>query len=242
MKTPKGNSLKFFPTYGFCCAIFTLFLSACGNSTGNDSVTNHNNAGTGTSTLLVTVDINANDDKAVIGGFNTDYTVTVRDGSGNPVSGAIVTIQNSSIGSNALPERAVLKGVYSLSGSTYPAGDFRLDVVRGTDNIQGVILGGPMAHSILAPLENDTIRADSVFTVRWSVPIQAKSAEVETKDLKVIAMADQGFYQISAVDNPNRDKQRLRIFRFNELNIAGGLPGSIMRIKVRQTVEPYVVR
>jgi hypothetical protein len=32
------------------------------------------------------------------------------------------------------------------------------------------------------------------------------------------------------------------VFRFNEVTIAGGLLGSRMRVQVRNTVEPVVVR
>ena len=39
-----------------------------------------------------------------------------------------------------------------------------------------------------------------------------------------------------------RPDQRVRVWRFNEVDIAGGLPGSRFRVKVRQTVEPVIVQ
>ncbi|MGH7531374.1 MAG: hypothetical protein ACREMN_13395, partial [Gemmatimonadales bacterium] len=55
---------------------FFIALAACGDGTG--PATSRNNPGTGTSTLHVIADIDANDDPAVIGGFVTEYVVSVR--------------------------------------------------------------------------------------------------------------------------------------------------------------------
>jgi hypothetical protein len=45
-----------------------------------------------------------------------------------------------------------------------------------------------------------------------------------------------------AVSNVTRSDQRIRLFRFNEVNLAGGLTGSRFRIKIRQSVEPVTVQ
>ena len=71
---------------------------------------------------------------------------------------------------------------------------------------------------------------------------QAKSAELETLDFGPLAMPDNGTFQIPAASNPTRLDQRIRVYRFNELSIAGGLPGSRMRVEIRQTVEPIIVQ
>lgn len=219
-----------------------LLAAACGDSTG--PAASRNNPGIGTATLRVTADIDANDDPAVIGGFSTDYDVSVRDMAGLPVSGATVTIQNASLGTITLTETAPGSGDYFRTGSTFPPGDFRLDVVRGGDNVRGVILGGPRAHNITAPIANSTVPADQPLLVRWSVPSKAQSAEVETRDFGPVTLPDTGVYQIPGVDNPARPDQRVRVFRFNEVNIAGGAPGfaSRLRVKVRRTVEPLNVQ
>jgi hypothetical protein len=47
---------------------------------------------------------------------------------------------------------------------------------------------------------------------------------------------------ISGANNPANASQRVRVFRFNEVNIAGGLPGSRLRVQVRKTVEPVTVQ
>ncbi len=215
-------------------------LGACSSSTGPAS--SRNNPGTGTSTLKVTADIDANDDPTIIGGFSTDYAVSVRDGLGNKVSGATVTIANASLGTITLPETAPGSGDYLLTGNTFPSGDFALNVVKGTDNVKGVILGGPGVHNITTPIANATVGAGQALTVRWSVPSQAKSAEVETKDFGPVTLPDTGAYVISGANNPANASQRVRVFRFNEVDIAGGLPGSRLRVQVRKTVEPITVQ
>lgn len=215
-------------------------LGACSSSTG--PATSRNNPGTGTSTLQVTADIDANDDPTVIGGFTTDYTASVRDGLRNKVSGATVTISNAALGTITLPETAPGSGDYALTGNTFPSGDFRLDVVRGTDNVHGVVLGGPGVHSITAPVANATVPANQPLTVRWTVPSQAKSAEVETNNFGPVTLPDTGAYVVAGASNPPTASQRIRVFRFNEVDIAGGLPGSRLHVQVRQTVQPVTVQ
>jgi hypothetical protein len=230
--------------FGFCAGLAALALAAaCGDGTG--PATSRNNPGTGSSTLKVTADIDANDDPSIIGGFSTDYFVSLQNGAGSPISGATVTISNGSFagGKITLLETPVGSGDYQLTGNTFPAGDFRLDVVKATDNVSGVVVGGPGVHNITTPVKNDTVAVNQPLLVRWTVPSRAKSAEVETRDIGPITLPDTGAYRIAGVDNNQiRPDQRVRVFRFNEVDIAGGLVGSRLRVKVRKTVEPIVVR
>lgn len=214
-------------------------LGACSSSTG--PATSRNNSGTGSSTLKVAADIDANDDPTVIGGFTTEYKVSLQDGLSNKVSGATVTISNPSLGTITLPETAVGSGDYAKTGNTFPSGDFQLDVVRGTDNVHGVVLGGPGVHSITAPAANATVAANQNLTVRWTVPSQAQSAEVQTSNFGPAALPDTGAYVIAAASNPPNATQKIAVYRFNEVTIAGGLPGSRLRVQVRQT-QPVAVQ
>lgn len=223
--------------------VVLLLAAACGGgSTG--PATSRNNPGTGSSTLRVIADIDANDDPTIIGGFSTDYFVEVRNGAGNPVSGATVTISNPTFpgGKITLPETGTGSGDYLLTGNTFPSGDFRLDVVQGANNVAGVVLGGPGVHNITTPMKNDTVAVNQPLLIRWSVPSKAKSAELETRDFGAITLPDTGAYRIPGVDNPARPDQRIRVFRFNEVDVAGGLLGSRLRVTVRKTVEPIVVQ
>jgi len=215
-----------------------LLLASCGDSTG--PAAERNSGGDGSSTLLVKVDVDASD---VAGGFVTDFLVEVRDALDNPVSGAAVTITNSTLGVVTLLEDPGT-GDYEATRNSFPAGDFELSVVavNGTDRVEGVVLGGPGVHSITAPLLNATVSSLEELTITWTVPSQAVSAEVETRDWGPALVPDAGVYIVPIADNVSNGSQRIRVYRYNEVAIAGGLIGSRMRVKVRQTLEPFTVQ
>ena len=212
-------------------------LVACGG--GTEPTVERNDPGTGTLTLKVTADIDAKD---VVGGFITDFEVVVEDAGGNPISGATVTIKNPSIGEITLLETSAGSGEYTAVRNTFPSGDFELNVVRGTDNIQGVILGGPGIHTITAPLADASVTALQTLIVTWNSPSQAKSAELETRDYGPVVVPDTGAAMVPSLENVARADQRIRIYRFNEVGINGGLPGSRLKVEIRQTVEPVIIQ
>ncbi len=129
-------------------AVLAATALACGGGTA----TSHNNAGTGTSTLLVTGAIEASMNN---GAPVTNFTVTLRDGLGNRVPAATVTISNSGLpnGSVSLVEAQAGSGRYLNSIAQFPGGDFGLSVTRNTDNVQGVVVGGlpTQAHTQSPP-------------------------------------------------------------------------------------------
>ena len=216
-----------------------LLLASCGDdSTG--PAADRNSGGTGSSTLLITADVDASD---VPGGFVTDFVVKVRDALDDPVSGASVTIINSVLGVVTLLETGGA-GDYEATRNSFPAGDFTLKVVavNGTDLVEGVVLGGPGVHSITAPLKNATVSLLEALTINWTVPSKAVSAEVETLDWGPALVPDVGVYVIPIADNAANTSQRIRIWRYNEVSIAGGLIGSRMKVEVRQTLEPFTVQ
>ena len=211
-------------------------LVACG---GTDPTVERNDPGTGTLTLKVNADIDAND---AVGGFITDFSVDVEDAGGNPISLATVTIKNPALGEITLLETAAGSGEYTAVRNSFPNGDFELNVVRGTDNVQGVILGGPGVHTITAPLANASVTKLQSLIVTWNSPSQAKSAELETRNYGPVVVPDTGAAMVPALENEPRQDQRIRIYRFNEVGINGGLPGSRLKVEVRQTVEPVIVQ
>ena len=125
-----------------------LLLASCGDGTG--PAADRNSGGTGSGTLRVTADVDATD---VAGGLITDFVVEVRDALGSPVTGAAVTISNSTLGVVTLLE-AGDPGDYEATRNSFPGGDFALSVVavNGTDRVEGVVLGGPGVHTITSPL------------------------------------------------------------------------------------------
>ena len=215
-----------------------MLLASCGDSTG--PAADRNTGGNGSSTLLVKADVDASD---VPGGFVTDFFVEVRDALDNSVSGAAVTITNSTLGVVTLLEDPG-SGDYRAERNSFPAGDFELSVVavNGTDRVEGVVLGGPGVHSITAPLQNATVSSLEALTITWTVPSQAVSAEVETLDWGPALVPDAGSYVIPIASNTANTSQRIQVWRYNEVAIAGGLIGSKMRVEVRQTLEPFTVQ
>ncbi len=220
-----------------------LVAAACGTSTG--PAANHDSPGTGTSTLRVVAEANANDDPAS-GALSTDFLVSVRSGAGFAVIGATVTVSHRvfSGGKITLVETPVGSGNYQQHINSYPGGDFQLDIVDGPNNVHGVIVTGPRAHGITTPLKNATLAASQPFLVRWTVPTRAKSARIDTRNFGPVTLPDTGVYQIpGGVANPARLDQRIQVFRYNEVTIGGGLqPNSVMRVTVRRTVEPIIVQ
>ena len=213
-----------------------ILFAACGDNL-TDPAIERNQPGTGTGTLDIRADVDAFD-KA--GGFVTEFSVQVRDGIGEPVTGATVTITNTGFGVVTLldPEGS---GNYVAGRNTFHEGDFTLRVVSGTDVVEGVVLGGPGIHTITEPTASSTVAADQALTVRWDLPSQARSAEVETKDYGPVLLPDTGAVIIPGASNPARADQRIRVFRFNEVDIVGGLFGSRMRVEVRQSIDPLIV-
>lgn len=218
-------------------SVAAALVLACGDSTGPAAL--RNEPGTGTSTMLVIADIDANDEPA---GFITDFDVTLRDALGAPISGATVTIRNGGLGTVTLEEQVAGTGDYFAQRFGFASGDYRLDVVSGSDNVQGVVVGGIAGHAILAPARNDTIPAGDTLLVRWTVPSQAAGADVESRDYQIENLEDTGSHRIPGAFIQARPDERIRVWRFNRVDIAGGLTGSRLKLSVRNSVDPVFVQ
>lgn len=219
-------------------ALSTALLVACGDSPSGPAA-ERNSPGTGSRTMLVKADIEGQD---VPGGFVTDFEVQLRDAQGAAISGATVTVKNAALGTVNLLEDGAGSGDYIATVNAFAAGDYRLDVVKGTDNVTGVVIGGMSAHSITSPTANDTVAANQPFNIEWTRPSEAAGADIETHDFLAEGVQDAGSYTVPANQNPAEPNQRIRVWRFNEVSIAGGLFGSELKLSVRNTVEPVVVQ
>jgi hypothetical protein len=218
-------------------AIIALAAAACG---GHSVATDQNKAGTGTSTLLVTADVTA---QVTSTGPLTSFQVTLKDGTQQPVSGATVTIHNDELGDIPLVEANAINnpGRYTNSKAAVGTSAFNLSVVRGTDNVQGVVVGNPGAQTVMAPVANSTVPANQPLVLTWTTPTTAKSVSITTRGFTAQA-PDTGTYTISAADNPATTNQHLDLARFNEVDIAGGLSGSRLRVTYTASVNPYTVQ
>jgi hypothetical protein len=219
------------------CLTLAMLMLGCSDSTG--PAASRNEPGTGTATLRVNGEIEGQD---VAGGFLTQMLVSVRDAAGAPVSGAVVTVRNTILGTVNLLELSAASGDYEASVNTFASGDYRLDVTRGIDNVQGVVVGGISAHRIMRPPADTTITANQPFSITWTRPSEAVAADLETRDFSVGGISDVGTFTISGINNPARPDQRIRLWRYNQVNIAGGLTGSQLKLSIRNTVEPVIVQ
>ena len=219
------------------CLALAMLTFACNDSTG--PAASRNQTGTGTNTMMVTADIEGQD---VAGGFVTEFDVSLRDVAGSPISGATVSVQNPGLGTTNLLELSAGSGDYEATINTFASGDYRLTVVRGTDNVQGVVVGGISAHQIASPLANATATANQPMTITWTRPSEAIAADLETRDFSAQGIPDAGTYTIPGGNNPVRPDQRIRVWRYNQVDIAGGLFGSRLKLKIRNTVEPISVQ
>ena len=199
---------------------------ACGGSSSGSAIS-HNNPGTGSSTLLVTGDIIGSISN---GSPTASFTVNVNDGTGARVSGATVVISNSGLtgGALTLTETGTGSGRYTATFAGFPNGDFQLSVTKGTD-------------AISAPAASATVPANTDLQVSWTTPAQAKQATVSTTNLSAVSMADDGSFTIVAASNPARASQTLTLVRNNEVDLAGGLLGSRLRVSFTSTVA-YTVQ
>ena len=103
-------------------------------------------------------------------------------------------------------------------------------------------MGGPGIHTITEPAPNSTVAAGRDLIVRWDAPSQGRSAEVETSDYGPLLLPDTGAVVIPAASNPAGGERRIRVYRFNQVDIAGALFGSRMRVEIRQSVDRLIVK
>lgn len=214
-----------------------LFVIGCGDDPVGPAV-EQNNPGTGTRNMLVQGDIEAED---VAGGFVTTFEVKLRNQAGQPVSGATVVVRAGGAGTLNLLEMDAGSGEYRAQLNSFPKGDFRLDAASGDSmKVQGVVVGGIEQHAITAPSANDTIVAGEPLLIKWTRAAEARGADIETKDFEVEGIPDSGSFTVPGQENPARDDQRVRVWRFNRVDIDGGLFGSVLKLSIRNTIEPIV--
>jgi hypothetical protein len=204
-------------------------VAACGGS--SNIAADRNRAGSGSSTLLVTATatVTASDTSP-----STTYLVNVKNGQNAGVTGATV-----SFGAVSLTDAG--GGNYTASSTSYPSGDLSLSVVKGTDQVQGVVLGYPGAHAINAPTVNSTVSAGQPLHVSWTTPSVAQSVTITTRDFNATDVSDTGSYDVAGTNNPARTNQRVIVVRSNQLDLAGGLSGSLAKVTVTRRVDPFVV-
>lgn len=197
------------------------------------------NPGVGSGSLRVTATVAG--EQADPGAYLTNFTVNIFDSLTLPVNNATVTFRLPNGSLLNIPRDLNTNGRYRYTLNTYTSGTYWLTVTRGTDSIQNAFETGPDIHTITAPALTDTLLTDSAFTVRWARRSLANEAEVSTRDFGPVETADSGVYLVPAPQQ-QRDNQRIRVKRTNEVILNGGLPGSVLSISIRRDLEPIIVQ
>ena len=102
--------------------LIAAVAAACGGGSKTQTATDHNRAGTGSSTLLVTGTIITSTSDA--NGPVTNFAVDLRDGAGAKVSSATVTVHNADLGDVVLVEGTAGSAHYTNSKAQIASGDF----------------------------------------------------------------------------------------------------------------------
>ncbi len=77
--------------------------------------------------------------------------------------------------------------------------------------------------------------------VMWTRARASLEVTLETRDyVSPAPEVDDGASIVPAPGNPARADQRVRVFRLNRTVMAGGLPGSRLEARIRNSVEPVV--
>lgn len=208
-------------------------LASCGGS----------NPGGGTRTLYVKGQVYS--DGSTDG---TAMAFEVREGNsgGTVITDAVVIVRGDQSGEMALPWTGVQWGSFA-AGSYYTRSfawqtGWHVEVRRGNDRLDAY-LEAPGITTITQPIAGTTFSraAAKPMEILWRDSFDRKAKQVDV-DL------DKADYKISLADDthshlvePNRlvadGSERIRIERFNEVELAGGTPGSSFRATTRHQIE-----
>ncbi|MDP1829911.1 MAG: hypothetical protein Q8L48_42005 [Archangium sp.] len=193
--------------------------------------------GGGTGTFFVTARLTSDGSTA-----GSRARVTVRQGSstGDLVKNAEVAIRGGSLGRTIVPYDDQ-RDQYRLDSFSWVEG-FRLEVIRGNELLDGAI-EAPGATLITDPISDSTYRrADGPpLLIRWK---DSRNAGASTTRLRLDkANLDKsipsGVYEVRV--DPNElvvsDKEKVRLERSNEVNLAGGVGGSVLSASTEHEIE-----
>jgi len=206
-----------------------VLLAACGGGPSNDP-------GTGTNTLFVDADMHASSDAANASEssqYSTDLRVRVQL-NGADVTTGTVTVSDDN-GSTSLVYDGTNGNRWYGTESGY-TGEYTLDIVSGTNTVEGVVLTGPDIHTFTAPTGSAAVDATKPIEVDWARDVQADEATIETNKLDRVPIPDSGTFMIpvggvdSDATQPKDDD--IQIVRSSTIAPAGAVGGSQLRVSV----------
>lgn len=209
------------------CAGVALGLAACGG--GDLDPGAGNAAGAGTGTLVVTGSAHATPrliNARIPADFDTELTVRVsRDN--QAVTTGTVTITSAS-GKAAL----TYHGNEDHWTGRAPSYDevYVLDVVSGSDRLEGVRVDGPDIHVFSEPSEGANIETTMPLTIRWERGDEAYTTQLRADTFEPITIPDTGTYSLAGgslkADKSQPWQQTLRLLRTNHIAPSGAPGGS----------------
>lgn len=213
-------------------ALATLALG-CGGS----------NPGGGTRTLFVRVV--AESDGSTDG---TSLALQVREGGSNGpiVSDAAVLVRGDKTGEATVPWQGVrwgdfAAGAYVRDGIAWDSG-WAIQVRRGSDFLDAY-LANPGITTITEPIGGTTFRrADGKpLAIRWKDDYGRRSEQVRVRldkaQIDQVYSDDKGSLELELNRLVATDKERIEVIRTNDIELAGGTPGSSFQATTRHRIE-----
>jgi hypothetical protein len=195
--------------------------------------------GTGTSTLFVQGRVDAEPrfpNARLETDFTTDFEISISLNN-NPVTTGTVTV-SSRFGKTPLTwdSNSGNNGQWVGTMANYDE-VYRLDVVSGTDELNGVIVDGPDLHVFSEPMQGATLDSTVAATVRWSRDDSAEVTTFRTDQIDRINISDSGEYMLG-VGGLRAERERAReneieVRRTNRVTPAGALGGSEFAVTIR---------
>jgi hypothetical protein len=215
-------------------------LTACSSSPLDPGA--GNSLGTGTSTLAVDGNARATANIANAknaSDFTTDFSVQVTLNNA-PVTTGTVTIRSSKLTVPLTFHADINGGTWQGTGAGYDEA-YQLDVVSGTDNVEGVIVDGPDIHDFTAPLAGATLDSTMPNMMTWDRIAAADVATLRVGDLDRITIDDTGTFSIPAGSlKAEKDQARpntLELVRTNHVAPKGAVAGSDFSVAVENDLD-----
>lgn len=218
-------------------SIGLLGVAACGGSALDPGA--GNDAGRGTGTLAI--DGSAHAVPRMINATETtdfDTELSVRVALGNQLVTTGTVIVTSASGKATLTYRFDNRWSGMLPGYDQV---YILDVVSGSDTVEGVRVDGPDLHVFVRPTEGETVDATLPLKIVWGRRDIAPLASLRIDNIGSIQISDTGTYALAPgslrVDKSQPRPNTLRLTRTNRVTPIGAVPGSSWLVAIDNAVD-----
>jgi hypothetical protein len=212
-------------------------VAACGGSVLDPGA--GNDAGRGTATLAIDGSAHAVPrliNAKTTNDFDTELSVHVALGNQTVTTGTVMI--TSASGKTALTYR--FDNRWSGMAPGYDQ-VYILDVVSGSDTVEGVRVDGPDLHVFSQPTEGETVDATLPLKIAWTRADTAELASLRTDNIGTIQIADTGSYSLAPgslrTDKTQARPNTLRLTRTNRVVPTGAVAGSSWLVAIDNTVD-----